>query len=68
MGYPMGDVVFLQPLRKQVEAASVAQDAASAQILFFTGVRYQRMIEPTPPKASGGRPSSEGGKRKRKRG
>ena len=68
MGCPMGDVVLLQPRRKSVEAHIVAEAAASAQILFFTGVRYQRMTEPTPPKASGGRSASEGGKRKRKRG
>ena len=68
MGSPMGDVVLLRPRRYSVEAADVADDAASAQILFFTGVRYQRMNEPTPPKASGGSPASEGGKRRRKRG
>jgi hypothetical protein len=36
--------------------------------MFFTGVRYQRAIESTPTLPNGDRPSSEGGKRKRKRG
>jgi hypothetical protein len=64
----MGDVVSF-PHRKPPASSRVEPDSGkSAQILFFTGVRYQRMAEATPPKASGGHPSSEGGKRRRKRG
>ena len=43
-------------------------DGPRAQILFFTGVRYQRMSEPGPGGHNGRTPTSEGGGRKRKRG
>jgi hypothetical protein len=65
----MGDVIAYQgrnrPLRINLG------EGGGAQILFFTGVRYQRMSEAAPTQPSGGQPSSEGGlggKRKRKRG
>ena len=64
----MGDVVSFPQRNSQTSSRVEAADAQSAQILFFTGIRYQRMPEVTPPKASGGRPSSEGGKRRRRRG
>lgn len=47
------------------------REGATAQIVFFTGVRYQRMSEAEPVKTSDRQPGSEGGeggKRKRKRG
>jgi hypothetical protein len=60
----MGDVILL-PQRKKTAAARTGEGAA-AQIVFFTGVRYQRMNDATPAQVSG--PRSEGGKSKRKRG
>lgn len=63
----MGDVVSFPRRRLQGPARVDADGGEAAQILFFTGVRYQRMPEATPPSAHGGQPS-EGGKRRRKRG
>ena len=66
-GCQMGDVILL-PQRKRTAAGG---GGATAQIVFFTGVRYQRMGETAPAEASGRGPRSEGGeggKRKRKRG
>ena len=66
-GCQMGDVVLL-PLRERTAAV---REGATAQVVFFTGVRYQRMSEAEPVKTSDRRPGSEGGeggKRKRKRG
>ena len=67
-GCQMGDVISI-PQRKRTAAATLS-DGATAQIVFFTGVRYQRMSE-TEPTESNRTPQSEGGeggKRKRKRG
>ncbi len=64
----MGDVIsFPQQLRAAGRGQS--EQAAAAEILFFTGVRYQRMAE-TAPVQSGERPrdGGMGAKRKRKRG
>lgn len=41
----MADVIPFAPRRRSVRSA-VAADAAPAQILFFTGVRYERQPEP----------------------
>jgi len=63
----MGDVILLSPRRQSGAARRRDGESAEAQIMFFTGVRYQRMIEPTTTETNGG-PSSAGGKPKRKRG
>jgi hypothetical protein len=63
----MGDVIAFQPTRKPSRARE--RDRGTAAILFFTGVRYQRMSDLAP--THDGQPSSEdrvGGKRRRKRG
>ena len=64
----MGDVVQLPRTKRR---PALASDGGVAQILFFTGVRYQRMPEIVSTDADGtGSPSQSGmsGKRKRKRG
>jgi hypothetical protein len=63
----MGDVVLFS-LRKQQTSPVRAPLGATAEIMFFTGVRYQRMSESAPTPTSDDRPSAQGGKRKRKRG
>jgi hypothetical protein len=67
----MGDVIFFQPTRKVAQSDRTAPPR-DATILFFTGVRYQRYIEPpaapieqAPP--NGGMDGA-GGRRRRKRG
>ncbi len=55
------------PKHRQANAPPSPQ-AGPAQILFFTGVRYQRMSEPAPGEHDGASPTREGGKRRRKRG
>jgi len=67
----MGEVVRLPLTKRRSSLASVGDDGRMAQILFFTGVRYQRMPEIVSTDADGtGAPSHSGvsGKRKRKRG
>jgi len=67
-GCQMGDVILLTQ-RKRAAAARLSEgEGATAQIVFFTGVRYQRMSEAAPAETSCCGPRSEGGKRKRKRG
>jgi hypothetical protein len=63
----MGDVILFSQRRKPALPARAAE-FATAEIMFFTGVRYQRMSESAPTPTSDDRPSSQGGKRKRKRG
>ncbi len=60
----MGELVQF----RQTRPARARETGGAAEILFFTGVRYERMAE-TPP--NNGHPSSNDGlspKRKRKRG
>ena len=67
----MGDVIQL-PARKTQIGINAGNDLSGrAQILFFTGVRYQRMTEYTPNETSGKGAPPEGrvgGRRRRKRG
>ena len=67
-GCQMGDVILLPQRRKSAATRVSGREGATAQIVFFTGVRYQRMSEAAPAETSGCGPRSEGGKRKRKRG
>ncbi len=47
---------------KQAKAnAPPRADGRAAQILFFTGVRYQRMSEPNPEEDDGRSPTRDGG-------
>jgi len=65
----MGELISFPRVRPPAPAP--AEPQLIAEILFFTGVRYQRLIEAAPSDAGGARPSSAGGlgpKRKRKRG
>jgi hypothetical protein len=69
----MGEVIFFQPRRNAERSERAAQPSQEATILFFTGVRYQRHVEPVvapieyeaPPK---GGIDGAGGRRRRKRG
>jgi hypothetical protein len=63
----MGDVILFAPQRRRSSIRRDAGESAGAQIMFFTGVRYQRMADPVATETHGGRPNSDGGKRKRKR-
>jgi hypothetical protein len=65
----MGEVVRLPITKRRSSLASDAGEGRMAQILFFTGVRYQRMPESGSTDGNGA-PSHSGvsGKRKRKRG
>jgi hypothetical protein len=67
-GCQMGDVILLTQRKRTAAAGISAGQGATAQIVFFTGVRYQRMSEAESAETSGQGPRSEGGKRKRKRG
>jgi hypothetical protein len=68
MGRVMGDVILFAPRRQSEAARRRDGESVGAQIMFFTGVRYQRMSEPAVIATGDGRPTSAGGKRKRKRG
>lgn len=62
----MGEVIFFR--RSERPARPRGTQAATAQILFFTGVRYERMTDA--PRTNNKRPSvgGLGAKRRRKRG
>jgi hypothetical protein len=68
----MGDLIIFQPSRNSARPNNAAAPAQDARILFFTGVRYKREIEPAlaaveqgaPPK--GGMDGTRGGRRKRR--
>jgi hypothetical protein len=63
----MGEVISFPKLKQP--ARTREREGAAPQILFFTGVRYQRMSEP-PRRTGASRPTSSGGmgKGRRKRG
>jgi hypothetical protein len=70
----MGEIVSFRPQEGKVRKSASA-DAPGAQILFFTGVRYERMAESKPARIEGdsGAPQSGGiggarGGRRRRRG
>jgi hypothetical protein len=67
----MGEVVRLSLQKRRHGDSAARTDDSTAQILLFTGVRYQRMPD-TPALGAGdnGAPTQNGvgGKRKRKRG
>ena len=60
MGAAMNNVIRFKPANRRRRLASGDR---GAQILFFTGVRYQRMSEDARPPA----PQSRGDRRKRER-
>ena len=69
----MGEVIFFQPRRNAERSELAGAVTQAATILFFTGVRYQRHVEPAvapaeyeaPPR---GGMDGAGGRRRRKRG
>ena len=69
----MGEVIFFSPRRNAERSERAGAVSQEATILFFTGVRYQRHVEPVvapvayeaPPK---GGMDGAGGRRRRKRG
>ncbi len=71
----MGEIVSFRPQRGQVRKSSAAAEGPGAEILFFTGVRYERIAEAKPAQVEGdsGAPKSGGfggarGGRRRRRG
>jgi hypothetical protein len=66
----MGEIVSFRPQQGQVRKISAAAERTGAEILFFTGVRYERMADC---KGDSGAPRSDGiggarGGRRRRRG
>jgi hypothetical protein len=49
----MGELVLFRP-RQGRSSISIDAPPSSAQIMFFTGVRYERMTEPAAPQREGG--------------
>jgi hypothetical protein len=69
----MGDLILFRPTRNAARATSAAEPPQQARILFFTGVRYKREIEPIAPVAiehdappKGGMDGAGGRRRKRR--
>jgi len=62
----MGDVILFSTRRQTGATRRRSGESVEAQIMFFTGVRYQRMPD-VATETTDGRPTSAGGKRKRKR-
>ncbi|WP_332692164.1 hypothetical protein [Bosea sp. (in: a-proteobacteria)] len=63
----MADVIPFAPRRRFARTAVAAADAGPAQILFFTGVRYERQPEPPAAKPQRRPRSSDGGTREARR-
>jgi hypothetical protein len=61
----MGDVVAFSTSASRARRAA-SPDAGGAQILFFLGVRYQRMEEPPRAASGGSQTTGDGGAKKRK--
>jgi hypothetical protein len=49
----MGDVILLRPRTGQSRKYQASQAQAGARIVFFTGVRYERMQETVPSVGAG---------------
>jgi hypothetical protein len=69
----MGDLILFQPSRNAARSDSAPPPSSEARILFFTGVRYNREIEPIPPSAEQDAPpkggmDGTGGRRRKRRG
>ena len=71
----MGEIVTFRPHGGQFRKRSASADRPGAEILFFTGVRYERMADPVVALAEGdsGAPPAgglggAGGRRRRRRG
>jgi hypothetical protein len=69
----MGEIVSFPPQEGQARKSRASTETTGARILFFTGVRYERMTDPAPALAGGdsGAPRSggmgaRGGKRRRR--
>lgn len=68
----MGDLIAFRPTANSTRANGAAAPSSEARILFFTGVRYKREAEPTPPTAEQDAPprgdmgGTGGGRRKRR--
>ena len=70
----MGELILFRPTRNAARSNSASTPPQEARILFFTGVRYKREMEPdaaeaaidhdAPPK--GGMDGAGGGRRKRR--
>ena len=68
----MGDIVEFRFLKRSADAPVAAGGGKDAEILFFTGVRYERAAEPPalegpPPEGQSGAPAHGGPARKRRR-
>ena len=68
----MGEMILFRPREGQIRKVRATTLGAGAQIMFFTGVRYERMQEPIPAHQEGdsGAPPAGGlgGGRRRRRG
>jgi hypothetical protein len=70
----MSEIVSFPPQEGQARKSRASTETTGAQILFFTGVRYERMTDPAPALVegdsgaprSGGVGGARGGKRRRR--
>ena len=69
----MGELILFRPREGRRRSGAVSGDGVEAQIMFFTGVRYERMREPAVPDGGSDAPCAGGlsgarNGRRRKRG
>ena len=66
----MGEIILFRPREGQARKTRSSAVGAGAQIMFFTGVRYERMQEPAQQEGDSGAPPAGGlgGGRRRRRG
>ena len=69
----MADLILFRPSRSATRSTSAPAPSQGAQILFFTGVRYAREVEPPPASIAQDAPpeggmDGAGGRRRKRRG
>ncbi len=67
MGLQMADVIVFPSRERQAFLRGDGVDSRTAEIMLFTGVRYQRMADEAPNGADGRDAPREGGMRGRRR-
>lgn len=56
----MGELILFRPREGQRRSRAVSGDGVEAQIMFFTGVRYERASEPSIPEGGSDAPRAGG--------
>ncbi len=67
MGVQAVSSAIVIPFRMPSRRSAVSNDGPRGEILFFTGVRYERQVEPSPEPLTPGVSDGQAGARRRRR-